>query len=218
MPFVRFAPFVLTALVAAGCAQGAASTDEAPVVAARPLAALTAQRIVVAPVPAVVEGDPLGWGAGIPRQREWLRQLDSAIATELGQRGLATAWVYAGALGRAYERNSALSPDPYRLASGPLRGLSRLSGSERVPEPLASQLRTLVAVHDGRFVLLPLDVAFEAAPGSAGGQARLKLLLIDARTTEIRWIGEVRSDPSSTLTPAVTSSLASHLADLIAAR
>ena len=89
----------------------------------------------------------------------------------------------------------------------------------RIPEPLASQLRTLVAVHDARFALLPLEVAFEkAAVGTAGGRARLRLAIVDARTTELRWVGEVRSDPSPVLNPGVTTSLAGRLADLIVAR
>ena len=120
---------------------------------------------------------------------------------------------------RAFDRNRAMSPDPYRLSPAPLQGITRLSGKERVPDPLASQLRTLVAVHDARFVLLPLDVSFEAAAdGAAGGQARLRLALIDARTTELIWLGAVTSDPAPSLNPGVAVSLASRIADLIVAR
>lgn len=211
----------MAALMAAGCSGGPrqAGQQAGPAVLERPLAGIMAQRIVVAPVPAVREGDPMGWAASIPRQREWLRALDAEIAHELGERGLGTAWVFPADLVRAYERNSAMSPDPHRLASAPLRGLTRLTGQERIPDPLGSQLRTLVAVHDGRFVLLPLEVAFEPAnEGEAGGRARLRLVLLDARSAEVRWLGEVRSDPSPALTPAVAASLAARMADLIVAR
>lgn len=219
MPFARrtAAPF-LGALLLSGCAAGGAppAAGATPAVPERPLASLASQRIVVAPVSAVREGDALGWAAGIPRQREWLRSLDQEIAFALGERGLERAWVFPEALLRSYERNPAMSPDPYRLSVAPLRALTRLTGEQRLPEPLASQLRTLVAVHDGRYVLLPLEVSFE--PEAAGsGRARLRLLLVDARSTELRWLGEVRSDPSSALNPGVAASLAARLADLIAA-
>ena len=220
MPTARFAaPVLVAALLAAGCAGGSQTREPAPAVVERPLAGMAAQRIVVTPVGGVSEVDPLGWSAAIPRQRAWLEALDSAITAELGARGLGSAWVFPAALVRSYERNRSLSPDPHRLASAPLRGITRLSGDFRIPEPLASQLRTLVAVHDARFTLLPLEVTFEkAAAGEAGGRARLRLAIVDARTTELRWIGDVRSDLSPVLTPAVTASLAGRLADLIVAR
>lgn len=214
------ASILLVALASAGCAGGGASPAQqggASAPTGRPLAGLAAQRIIVAPVAVIAEGDSLGWAAGIPRQREWLRQLDQEIATELGARGLEGAWVFPEALAKGFQRNPTLSPDPYRLAVDPLRNVTRPSPELRAPDPLASQLRTLVAVHDGRFVLLPVQVGFEPA-GAAGGRGVLRLLLVDARTTEVRWAGDVRSDVFPTFEPGVAVSLAARLADLIAAR
>ena len=218
MPLVRHGSALLAAVVlAAACAGGGRqAAPEAPSGGLRPLGGLAAQRIVVAPVSALREGDALGWAAGIPRQREWLRELDQEIAFALGERGLDRAWVYPEALARSYQRNPSLSPDPHRLATEPLRGVARLNPDLRVPEPLATQLRTLVAMHDGRYVLLPLEVAFEPDTG-ATGRARLRLMLVDARSTEVRWLGDVRSDPARLLSPGVPASLAARMADLIAA-
>lgn len=211
---------LIALLMLGGCAGGAASQPSggpSPTAGpARPLAALAAQRIVVAPVHRVAEGDPVGWAAAIPRQREWMRGLDSAITTELGARGLARGWVYPDALVRAYERNPAFSPDPYRLAASPLVGVAKIDNEQRLPDPLASQLRTLVAMHDGRFVLLPVQVSFESA-GEAGGRAVLRLAVLDARAAEVTWLGDVRSDAFSQFNPGVAASLATRLADLIAA-
>lgn len=220
MPTPRTLPqliVLVVALAAAGCAGRAASSqaDAPPSPPVRPLSLLAAQRIVVAPVHSVAEGDPLGWAAGIPRQRDWMRELDGAIGVELGARGLGNTWVHTETLARAYERNPTLSPDPYRLAAEPLQRLTRVS-EERLPDPLASQLRTLVAVHDARFVLLPVRVSFERA-GEAGGRAVMRLALLDARAAEVRWLGDVRSDGFSTFNPEVAVSLAARLADLIAA-
>ena len=218
MPLVRHgSALLLAALVGAGCA-GTGAQAEAPAaqVPLRPLAGLAAQRIIVAPVGALREGDPLGWAAAIPRQRDWMRALDQEIAFALGERGLERAWVFPEALSRSYQRNPSLSPDPSRLAIEPLRSVARLNPDLRVPEPLATQLRTLVAMHDARYVLLPLEVAFEPDTGTSG-RARLRLMLVDARSTEIGWLGDVRSDPSPVMTPAVAASLAARMADLIAA-
>lgn len=219
MPLVRYGSVLLAAaLLGVGCAGGGGQVERPePQVAARPLAGLAAQRIVVAPVGALREGDALGWAAGIPRQREWLRELDREISLALGERGLERAWVFPEALVRSYQRNPTLSPDPSRLAIEPLRGISRLNPDLRVPEPLATQLRTLVALHDSRYVLLPLEVAFEPDTGKMG-RARLRVMLVDARSTELRWVGDVRSDPSPVMTPGVAASLAARMADLIAAR
>lgn len=209
----------LIALLAAGAcggtATGAAGGGTAAVAPTRPLAGLVAQRIVVAPLHLVAEGDPLGWAAAIPRQREWMRGLDSAVTIELGARGLAQAWVYPDALVRAHQRNPAYAPDPHRLAAAPLVGVAKVDNERRLPDPLASQLRTLVAMHDGRFVLLPVQVSFEAAEG--GGRAVMRVALLDARASEVTWLGDVRSDVFPQFNARVAASLATRLADLIAA-
>lgn len=216
-PFATVSAVLLALVTVTACSAPKPAAEPSPAAAqARPLAPLASQRVVVAPVAAVREGDPLGWAAAIPRQRDWLRQLDDEIAFALKERGLGDAWVYAETLARGYQRNPSLSPDPYRLAVDPVRRMTRLGDEARLPEPLASQLRTLVAVHDSRLVLLPLEVAFERA-GDAEGRAHLRVALVDARTSDVRWLGDVRSDPSSTFNPGVAASLAARLADLIAA-
>lgn len=218
-PLRRASALLMLSIAAGGCAGGGSQASPEPAAAPvpnRPLAGLVAQRIVVAPVAAVTEGDPLGWAAAIPRQREWRQTLDREISTELGLRGLDRAWVFPEALGRAYDRNPAMSPDPYRLATEPIRGVTKPNPEVRIPDPLASQLRTLVAVHDARFVLVPVQAAFERA-GDEGGRAVLRLVLVDARAAEVRWAGEVRSSVFATFNPEVTVSLADSLADLIAA-
>ncbi len=45
----------------------------------------------------------------------------------------------------------------------------------------------------------------------------MKLVLVDARTTEFLWVHEVRSDPAPAFGPAVLTSLANHFADLVIA-
>ena len=106
--------------------------------------------------------------------------------------------------------------DPYTLAEEPLRSPA-LNIEQRLPEPLASQLRTLVALHeDARLILAPVEVRFE--PMGTGGRAVLRLVLVDPRLSRPTWIGEVVSDSASAFGPVISASLASKLANLVAIR
>ena len=177
---------------------------------------MAAQRVVVPPLYAIEPNDPLGWAAAIPRSREAMSQIDSAITAEFTARGLNGVWYFTPDLEKNYRVNSTYAADPHRLAENTLRG--SLEIGKTYGEPLATQLRTMIALQDGgRFVMMPVDVRFEKAAGGLG-QAVLKLVLVDARTTEFIWIGEVKSDPAAAFGPPVIASLANHFADLVVAR
>jgi hypothetical protein len=45
----------------------------------------------------------------------------------------------------------------------------------------------------------------------------LRVVMIDARLAQIRWVGEVASDPMRTFSPTLTASVAKHFADLVVA-
>lgn len=209
------------ALLIAACASPASQTQQAaappaPTEARRPLANLAAMRIVVTPVFKLDEGDPLGWAAAIPRHQIMLRQLDSAIVREFDARGLGSTWYFAPALEKSYELNSEYAANPHMLAEQPLLGTLEIG--KTYGDPLATQLRTMIAMQDGaRRVILPVDVRFEKAADGASGVAVMKLVLVDARTTEFLWVHEVRSDPAPAFGPAVLTSLANHFADLVIA-
>ena len=207
-------------ILLAACQSGKASEETAPPPAPsiRPLAQLAAQRVIVTPSFNLVAGDPLGWAAQIPKSREYLRVLDDEIATALGDRGLKSQWVYPADLVRAIKGSPTYAVDPYTLGVGVLRGPNVVSGTQ-LGDPLATQLRTMVALQEQtRAVLVPVELRFERAPaGEAGGVALLKVALLDGRLGDVRWIGTVRSDPSGSLSRAVLSSVAAHLADLITA-
>jgi hypothetical protein len=184
----------------------------------RPLAPLVAQQVIVAPTHALHEVDALGWTEQIPRSRAFLRELDADIETELAARGISKQWVFPAALERASRLNPSYAVDPYTLAADPLKNPTVIAGS-RIADPLTTQLRTMVALQEtARAVLIPVELRFEKLP-SGEGIAVLHVALIDGRLGEIRWIGDVRSDASPTFTPrALQTSVAAHLADLIAAR
>jgi hypothetical protein len=176
---------------------------------------MTAQRVVVTPVFALDVKPDLAWGANVGRQTAVLRQLDADIAAELRERGLRD-WVFAEALVQSHQRNPTYTADPYRLALEPLRAPKIALGS-RLGEPLASQVRTMVALSDSRYVLTPVELRFERVGTGTAGRGVLRLALLDARSSEVRWLGEAVGDTSSAFGPAVTASVATKLADMIAA-
>jgi hypothetical protein len=182
----------------------------------RPLAWLAGQRVVLAPVYRIREGDAMGWAAQIPRSRDLLRALDSAIAGELAQRGLEKQWVYPPDLARSMRASPTYAIDPYALAVEPLRSTNVAQGG-KIGDPLVTQLRTIVALHDSRMVLLPVELRFDRDK-SGQGIAVLRAVLVDARIGDIRWVGEASSDPAPTFSRALISNVAGHFADLITIR
>ena len=145
----------------------------------------------------------------------FLRSLDSAIAGELATRGTARTWVMAAALGRTARRNPAFTSDPYALSAESLRhGVRRTNA--RLGEPLASQIRSLIALTDARHALVPVEVRFESAAG-AGTRVILRLVLIDARVAEIQWAGDVSMEGDAPSVPGILAALARRVADLVIA-
>lgn len=204
-----------TIVALAACAKPPAPAAPAAGVAvsATPLASLAGQRIIVLPVHYLRATDTLGLSAQIAKPRDFLRALDDEIAFAMGERGLRSQWVFPEDLARAQRRNAGHATDPYALAAEVLRP----TGPRRIPQlpdPLASQLRALVAVSDARYALFPVEVRFENAGGAA--RAVLHVALLDARASNVRWAGDVASDTMSTISPGLAASLANRLANLIA--
>src|SRR5438876_4591396 len=71
----------------------------------RPLGGLTGQRVAVTPAFSLVVAPELNWSTKIGRSREFLRSLDTAIASALEDRGLKSRWVFPPELVQSYPRN-----------------------------------------------------------------------------------------------------------------
>ncbi len=207
----------------AGCVSSApldaqkAAPRAAPTVSpapARPLARLVSEHILVLPVQYLVFADSMGWSAAAPSSRSYLTTLDDEIAFALGERGLRTQWKFASDAARSVARNPGFASDPYALAAGQVRWGVK-ADAWQLAEPLASQLRALVALTDARYVMLPVEVRLTGSRGA--GRALLHVVVIDARRSQIQWAGDVFGTPATSFTPAIAADLASHLADLVAA-
>ena len=208
-------PFSLTLVLAlcAACASKPPETDASPTVM-RPLERMAGQQILVLPVQYLSSTDSLGWQQQIPNRALFLAALDDQIEAALSARGLGRAWTFGREVERASKLNSILMTDARSLSAEWLRG--RVLPETSVRDPLASQVRGLVGLKGSRYALLPVELRFENR-GNGIGVAILRIVMIDSRMAQIRWVGEVVSDPMRTLSPALTASVATHFADLAAA-
>lgn len=176
------------------------------------LSGLAAQHVVILPTYTVRVMPALGWT--IPRAADVERGLDSDIVAAFKDRSI-KGWIFPADLERSYQRNQTYASDPHELAEEPFRSPS-LAVDQRLPEPIASELRTMVALHEGaRLVLAPVELRFEPA-GAGMGRAVLRLVLVDARLSSVRWLGDVASEPASAFGPALTASIAAKLSAIVA--
>lgn len=206
---------VLAAAVALGCHHKKAPATT-PVAAPLALSGLVTQRMVVLPTYTISLGTEVAWTPQLTRPRDMLRALDTDLLAALDERGLRRTWIFPEELVRQQRTNPTYATDPYALGEEPLRSAAITVGA-RLPEPLASQVRTLVAISDARYLLAPIEIRFAKAPGDstgATGVPTLRLAVLDARMSEVRWVGEVRGDPATGPSPALTASLASRVVDL----
>lgn len=179
------------------------------------LSGLARQHIIILPTYAVRVMPGLDWSATVGRPSAVQHTLDVDIMAALAERGLDKTWIFPPQLEQSFKRNSTYAADPYTLAEEPLRS-SMLAADARLPEPLASQIRTMVALHDDvRLVLAPVELRLERA-GTSAGRGVLRLVLLDARSSNVRWIGQVAGDSVPAFGPAVTASVAARLANVVA--
>ena len=218
---MTFSPALSTLVAAAvivACAnpptnQVPAAGEQVSATAARPLERMAGQELLVLPVQYVSFHNTLGWQQSVPDASAYLAKLDTVIASTFTARGLGQAWTFGPEVARAARLNSIVMPNARGLAAEWLRG--RLLPDQTVREPLASQVRSLVGLKGSRYALLPVEIRFEDQ-GAGTGVATMRLVMIDSRLAQVRWVGEIRTDPARTFSPALAASIAARFADLVA--
>ena len=110
--------------------------------------------------------------------------------------------------------NSILMTDARSLSAEWLRGrvLAR-SGGARPARVAGARPRRAERI---RYAILPVELRIENRGGGTG-VAILRLVMMDSRLAQIKWIGEVVSDPMTRFSPALTASVAARFADLVLA-
>lgn len=211
---IRVALLYVAIVLGAGCG-GSKAASTTPDPDTHPLAGISGQNIIIAPVQALRMPADVGWPA-LPPAKPTLARLDSIFADTLTERVGNRGWVYADGVIKAAANNPTYATDPRGLAVNSLRATTLKLG-DRLVEPLASQLRTMIALHDARLVLVPVDLTIER---TAAGPARptLHLVLVDPRSSVVRWIGQVTGNDSPAFTSDIPALIATRLADLFASR
>lgn len=179
------------------------------------LAAFATRRMLILPTHYLRMDDSLGWANQITDREAYLASLDDEISFAFADRGVKRVWVFTPAIDAMVKRNAPYAPDPHALAAVWLRFPGPKRIPEQLPDPLASQLRTLVALQDGgQLAFIPVELRFQKVPSGAG-VAVLRIAIIDAVRAKIIWYADVPSDPETKFGPALAASLAGHLADLL---
>lgn len=127
----------------------------------------------------VLIGDSLlaGWES----RAAALTRFDGILGPYLVDNAPDVKWVLPDALRKIARRAPALVPDPDRMGHQVMAS----ARMRRVPEPLASRLRQLVAYSDARHVLLPSSLMFSR--DSSGISAEVAAELVDARLGNVLW-------------------------------
>ena len=170
---------------------------------------MAGQRVALTPLELVAAEDTLHWDALIGDRRTTLDKSDSIIATLLTARAPEVTWVGPPELRHIARRAPGIAADPDQLGTPFLRASNIID----VPDPLRYQLRTLMGLVGGRYVLVPAGLVFRkpaVGPSSrpAVATAELSVVLIDSRTGKIGWRTVARGagdDPWTALTRAVKS-------------
>lgn len=175
---------VLAAVV--GCGGGGSQTPEPPkpspllnIPMATPV--LAGQRVAVLPLTLAVPDLALANDTLLGSRARLLPWADSLINEALTGRAPEVTWVGPAELRRAARRAVGFATDPDHMGHAILRDpLFKV-----VPDPLRSQIRTLVALVDARYALVPASLVFLKEP--AGIKAELNLVIVDARTGAPGW-------------------------------
>jgi hypothetical protein len=205
---------VAAAVLLAGCGAKAAPPQAPAQVPTAPLptAGLASNRVPILPFTLVVAEDSLEWEHVLVDRKAVLAAADSVLGALLTVRAPEVTWVLADEVRRQARRSPTFGSNPDQMATALLR-------SERlvqVPDPLRSELRTLVALAGARYALVPAALVYlRATPDTSGtapraavavARAELSIVLVDARLGRVGWRTVARgegNDPWTALTRAV---------------
>lgn len=215
-PVRRHFAIAAVALLGAACGGKAAAGTPAPVPAApQSLAGLAGEQVIVLPTRFLRNPDS-AWSGTLDDRRKLLASVDSALQAAVRERGAAPRWTWSDELTRLARRNAAYVPNPHDVAAEPLRlPMRRGRNPDMLTDPLRSQLRSLAALRDARYALVPVELRLESRGGGTG-RAVLHLALVDTRLAQPTWMGDISMDVP-VLTPALAAGLGERFADLIAA-
>ena len=185
----------------------------APVLPAQrtaPLAPFAGTKVAVVPVQ-FFRVDSSGWGA--PGGAALRAAFDSLLSEALNEHGLAGTWATPADVQRSSRRNAMYTGDPKNLGAFSVRyGAAK---DTPIADPLASNLRRIVALHDARYALVPVELHVDAEKG--GGHLGIRLLMVDARTSAPVWQADLVGETAAAYAPKLLLQLANRVVELVIA-
>lgn len=163
----------------------AAAPSNDPQVAILSTSNLSGQTVAILPITLVVADPALqsdSLYSGYRDRRAALAQADSLVTEGLATRAPEVNWVPPRELRKMARRSAGYLTDPDQMGQAVLRGPK----ITKVPDPLRSSLRSLMAVAGGRFALVPASVGFGPEPDGSI-RADLSLVLADSRSGKVLW-------------------------------
>jgi hypothetical protein len=212
MPFTakRLSPTLCVGLLALLACRLNAQNESKPLppVPTLPTASLAGQTIAVLPI-TLVAADPAlesdSSYAPYKDRRAALLRVDSLIGEGFQTRGPEVSWVLPPQLRKIARRSAGFVDDPDQMGQAVLRSPKMT----KVPDPLRSSLRALVALVGGRLALVPASLGFGPEPNHQV-RADLTLVLADARNGKVLW-RTVAYGRGASPDQAVTAALAAVL-------
>jgi hypothetical protein len=147
---------------------------------------------------------------GVPPAAEPVPGLDREIAFWLGEKAPRVHWIFPPEMERALARTPSMEVRIHALAVSSFhRGEVKTIG-----DPLFGDLRSLGALVNGRFALVPVAAGW--VPDSTGaGRVELRTALIDTHGGRVLWFGVVAGQAGARGSPETAASAAEALAGLI---
>lgn len=169
---------------------------------------LTGQTVAVLPLTLLVADPALASDslyAPYRDRRAGLLRADSLMGEQVEARGPEVTWVLPPELRKISRRSAGFVDDPDQMGQAILRS----PNMNKVPDPLRSSLRGLVALAGGRYALIPASLGFGPEPNGRV-RADLTLVLADCRSGKILWRSLAYgrgASPDQALTAAVAAVL-----------
>jgi hypothetical protein len=208
---------LIAAVLLAACGGGRSGPAAAPV-SEQPLASFATMRLLFLPVQAVTAPPGFAWASAIGNEQAFRARADSALDALLRERGITSMWAMPSDMERTARRNPQYAIAPKDIRAGyAARVLSR-SRDDEIPEPVASQLRTLAGFHDARHALVPVEIRAEPGSAPSTGRLTLRVAVLDLRASRLVFIGDIVGADAPTFTPDLSTALARRFVDLIAPR
>ncbi|MDH5314996.1 MAG: hypothetical protein OEW44_00835 [Gemmatimonadota bacterium] len=143
---------------------------------------LAGQTVAVMPLTHIVRDTALKDSALMAPRAEVQAWADSLLGELLLETAPQVTWMLPPELQKVARKGAGMIPEPDRMGPSVMRS-DRLT---QVPDPLRSNLRTLMALAGGRYVFIPASIYFDRDLDGAI-RATVYAVLADTRTGQVAW-------------------------------